>query len=77
MLAVVLLCGDHVSCYSANVVAEDFSGSVELCVAVSVRVTFFLVDFLCLSSATAILLCNLVWPVSRTELACKINIPLF
>lgn len=44
----VLFCGDHASCYSANVVVEDFSGSVESGVAMSVRVAFFLVDSLCL-----------------------------
>lgn len=77
MLSVVLLCGDHTSCYSAKVVVEDFSGSVELGIVISVRVAFFLVDALCLSSTTASLLCCLVWPLSRAELAYKINILLF
>lgn len=77
MLSTVLLCGDRASHYSANVVVGDFSGSVELGVAMSVRVAFFLVDSLCLSSTTAILLCSLVWPLSRAELAYKINILLF
>lgn len=38
----VLLCGDRVSCYSPNI--EEFPGSLELGVAMSVKVAFFLVD---------------------------------
>lgn len=76
LLFMVLLYGANANCYSANVVVEKFSVSIELGVTMSVRVAFLLVDSLCLSSAAAIL-CSSVWPLSQGELAYKINILLF
>lgn len=72
----VLLYGANVNCYSANVVVEKFSVGIELGVTMSIRVAFFLVDSLYLSSAAAAL-CSLVWPLSQAELAYKTNILLF